>query len=169
MSFGRYLEGNDWVLFAQPTPETSNSTDTYLGALLMPEFSLNSGFYGQNQFSVELSTVENSTTIYFTKDGKKPTPEDILYEYPIPITETTVLRARAFLDGWLPSDTQTKTYLMDEELPDNLPAIFVSTDPNSFFDNDTGMYASGSNASSDFPYFGANFWEDWERAVHFEI
>ena len=27
----------------------------------------------------------------------------------------------------------------------------------------------GDNASSNFPYFGANFWEDWERPIHFEI
>ena len=27
----------------------------------------------------------------------------------------------------------------------------------------------GPNASNDFPYFGANFWEDWERPIHFEI
>ena len=169
MSFGRYLEGSDWVLFYQPTPETSNSTDTYSGALSIPQFSLNSGFYDQNQVSVELSSLEDSATIYFTNDGTNPTPEDLLYEYPIPITETTVLRARVFLDGWLPSDTQSKTYLMDEELPDDLPAIFVTTNPNNFFDNDTGIYAEGSDASSDFPYFGANFWEDWETTAHFEI
>ena len=27
----------------------------------------------------------------------------------------------------------------------------------------------GDDASSNFPYFGANFWEDWERPIHFEI
>ena len=24
----------------------------------------------------------------------------------------------------------------------------------------------GPNASGDFPHFGANFWEDWERPIH---
>ena len=27
----------------------------------------------------------------------------------------------------------------------------------------------GPNAEWDFPYFGANFWEDWERPIHFQI
>ena len=27
----------------------------------------------------------------------------------------------------------------------------------------------GSNASSDFPHFGANFWQDWERPIHIEM
>ena len=31
------------------------------------------------------------------------------------------------------------------------------------------MYVFGPNASWDFPHFGANFWEDWERKIHFEI
>jgi len=50
-----------------------------------------------------------------------------------------------------------------------LPVVFLSTDPSTFFDEDTGMYVMGPNASGDFPYFGANFWEDWERPIHFEI
>ena len=32
------------------------------------------------------------------------------------------------------------------------------------------MYVMGPNADTwNFPYFGANFWEDWERPIHFEI
>ena len=31
------------------------------------------------------------------------------------------------------------------------------------------MYAFGPNADWNFPYFGSNFWEDWERPIHFEI
>ena len=27
----------------------------------------------------------------------------------------------------------------------------------------------GPNAEWDFPYFGSNFWEDWERPIHFQI
>ena len=53
--------------------------------------------------------------------------------------------------------------------PKDLPIIFITTDPNSFFDEDSGMYALGLDADPNFPYFGANFWEDWERPIHFEI
>ncbi|MFQ6610619.1 MAG: CotH kinase family protein, partial [Fidelibacterota bacterium] len=36
-------------------------------------------------------------------------------------------------------------------------------------DDETGIYAMGPNASPDFPYFGANFWQDWERPIHLEL
>ena len=27
----------------------------------------------------------------------------------------------------------------------------------------------GPNASIDYPYYGANFWQDWERKAHMEL
>ena len=27
----------------------------------------------------------------------------------------------------------------------------------------------GPNASSDYPHFGANFWEDWEKPIFIEV
>ena len=169
MSFGRYFESSSWVLFAEPTPGSSNSTSSYAGALSPTEFSMASGFYNQAQISVELSTPDESATIYFTTDGTTPTMDDFNYGYSIPLTSTTVIRARAFLNGWLPSETESKTYIFGEDEAEGLPVVFLSTDPSTFFDEDTGMYVMGPNASWDFPYFGANFWEDWERSIHFEI
>ena len=169
MSFGRVLEGESWALFNEPTPAASNSTPTFIGALTVPEFSIGSGFYDQNQISVELSIPNEQATIYFTMDGKIPTTEDLPYEYPIVINTNTVIRARAFLDEWVPSDIESKTFILNSEEDYDLPIIFISADPNSFFDEDTGMYVMGPNAEWQFPYFGANFWEDWERPIHFEI
>ena len=169
MSLGRYFESSSWVLFAEPTPGFSNSTSSYTGALSPIEFSMASGFYNQAQISVELSTPDESATIYFTTDGTTPTMNDFNYGYSIPLTSTTVIRARAFLNGWLPSETESKTYIFGEDEAEGLPVVFLSTDPSTFFDEDTGMYVMGPNASWDFPYFGANFWEDWERSIHFEI
>jgi hypothetical protein len=169
MSFGRYFETSSWVLFAEPTPGSTNSTSSYAGALSPIEFSMASGFYNQAQISVELSNPDESAEIYFTTDGTTPTMDDFNYGYSIPLTSTTVIRARAFLNGWLPSETESKTYVFGEDEAEGLPVVFLSTDPNTFFDEDTGMYVMGPNASWDYPYFGANFWEDWERPIHFEI
>ena len=52
MSYGRVLEGESWALFNEPTPAASNSTPTFIGALTVPEFSIGSGFYDQNQMSI---------------------------------------------------------------------------------------------------------------------
>ena len=43
------------------------------------------------------------------------------------------------------------------------------SDPYNLFDNDYGIYELGDDADGGFPYFGANFWEDWERPAHFSL
>ena len=37
------------------------------------------------------------------------------------------------------------------------------------FDDDYGIYAYGDDYNSNYPYFGANFWQDWERPVHISM
>ena len=168
MSIGRYLEIGSWLIFGEPTPGFSNNNPSYNGALTKPLFSENSGFYQPGEvISISLSSENPDAEIRFTIDGTEPHPFSNLYQYPYTTDQDVVIRAKTFLAGWLPSKTESKTYIFDS--PKDLPVIFITTDPNSFFDEDTGMYASGPNASPDFPHFGANFWEDWERPIHFQI
>ena len=169
MSFGRELEGPIWALFSEPTPGESNSSAVYIGALSSPIFSLESGFYSDNQIAVEITSSEDFSTIYYTTDGSKPTENDYEYENPITINSNTVIRARSIFDGWVPSKITTKTFILEEDSFVDLPKIFLTADSSSLFDSDTGMYVMGPNAEWDFPYFGANFWEDWERPIHFQI
>ena len=77
MSFGRENEGNDWSLFSEPTPGTSNSNFSYEGSLSMPELSLESGFYGSNQLQIELESNNDGAAIHFTLDGSPPTLSDL--------------------------------------------------------------------------------------------
>ena len=79
-----------------------------------------------------------------------------------------MIRAASFKNGWLKSPIKTSTFILDNESHD-FPTIFLSTAPENFFDYYTGIYVMGPNASSDFPHFGANFWQDWERPVYIEI
>ena len=107
--------------------------------------------------------------IYYTTDGSEP---DVgAYQYsgvPIYIEGNTVIRAAGYKNGWLESPVKTSTYILGGESYD-FPTIFLSTAPENFFDWYTGIYVMGPNASPDYPHFGANFWEDWERPIHFEI
>ena len=50
-----------------------------------------------------------------------------------------------------------------------MPFVSIVSDPYNLFDNDYGIYELGDNADDGFPYFGANFWEDWERPAHFSL
>ena len=168
MSFGRQLESDFWSLFAEPTPLSTNNNPGFLGALEKPLFSLNSGFYINDQ-SLSIISENEMAEIRYTIDGTVPKSNSLLYSSPIPLSETKVIRARAFATGWFKSRVESKTYLFNQSSAEGLPTIFLTTDPNNFFDNDSGIYVMGNEASSNFPYFGANFWEDWERPIHFEI
>ncbi|NJK86508.1 MAG: hypothetical protein HC906_11600 [Bacteroidales bacterium] len=49
-----------------------------------------------------------------------------------------------------------------------MPVISITTNPENLWDNETGIYAMGSNPG-DHPYFGANFWQDWEKPAYIEF
>ncbi|MEM9260907.1 MAG: CotH kinase family protein, partial [Bacteroidota bacterium] len=77
------------------------------------------------------------------------------------------VRAKIFYPNYFPSPTFSRTYLVGIE--HELPIVTLTTEPDNFFSVTDGIYALGNNASEDFPYFGANFWEDWERPLHFAL
>jgi mono/diheme cytochrome c family protein len=62
---------------------------------MMPE----GGNYGA-ALQVTLSDTEPGTEIHYTVDGSTPTAADPRYEKPIEVSGTTIVRARAFKDGY---------------------------------------------------------------------
>ena len=87
---------------------------------------------------------------------------------PILIQGNRVLKAASFKTGWISSLIKTATFIL-ESGDNDLPTIFLSTDPDNFFDYNTGIYEMGPNASEEYPHFGANFWEDWEKPIFIEV
>ncbi|MCA9167708.1 MAG: CotH kinase family protein, partial [Planctomycetales bacterium] len=64
--------------------------------------------------SVEITAATPGAKIYYTLNGSEPSvsnPAAQLYSAPININTTSTLRAAAFLDGMLPSNVDTQTYL----------------------------------------------------------
>lgn len=77
--------------------------------------------------SVEVALrAEAGAVIRYTLDGTLPTEASALYEGPIPLEETSVLRAAAFEEGCLPSRVMTQTYFLNEHL--SLPALSLVLD-----------------------------------------
>ena len=167
ISRGRQPDGGpDWVFFGEPTPGNANVTAGYSGVLEPPYLSqLGSPF--SNTGTITMSTATPDAEIYYTTDGSYPNDASLLYTGPIYIEDNTILRAVAIKQGWLNSRPNTQSYLFD--YAGELPVVSLSTNPEHFWDNDSGIYVLGPNASSDFPYFGANFWQDWERPIHIEM
>ena len=102
-----------------------------------PQFSPAGGIY-TNDFKLRLSAKAAGAVIRYTLDGSEPTAASSLFSEPLPITQSTLLKARVFAPGCLPGHTVLQTYtLVDESLfkfSSNLPLIIL----NSF-----GGYVSG--------------------------
>ena len=146
-----------------------------------PQFSHIGGFY-QDQIVLEIATNPIGGEIYYTTDGSVPTEESSLLDGDTLIIASgvNVVRAIAVRDGFLPSETVTHTYFINQTY--QLPVVSLSTNPENFFDDEIGIYVKGNEAEDWFPYWGANFWSDcphsnmreygcenWERPVHIEF
>ncbi|MBE0536285.1 MAG: lamin tail domain-containing protein [Phycisphaerae bacterium] len=96
--------------FTVPTPKASNSS-TYKGMVADTEFSHDRGFY-EAPFDLEITCATAGAAIRYTLDGTRPTESNgQIYTEPISVAATTVLRAAAFLSGWLPTHIDTQTYI----------------------------------------------------------
>ena len=118
-------------------------------------------------FSVALDSPAPGAEIRYTLDGSEPDGDDPLYTAPIPVSATTVLRARGFETGLLPGPILSRSWFFDETR--ELPVISLVTDPDHLWDEQEGIYVLGNGANPNYPHYGANFWQAWERPAHLEF
>ncbi|HLP13523.1 MAG TPA: lamin tail domain-containing protein [Flavobacteriales bacterium] len=159
-----------WCITVMPTPNAANTTSTcYSGYVADPVFNLAAGYYPGTQL-VTLSLAPGSSgTIYYSLDGDDPDNTELLYAGPINVSSSTVIRARVFpLSATeLPSRTVTRTYLINENF--DLPVFSIVSDSVNLWDASYGIHVLGYGAdSANYPYWGSNFWMNWERPMHVE-
>lgn len=98
--------------------------------ILAPVFSPSSGAYLSN-ILVQLSSQSPSAVIRFTTDGSEPVETSAAYSAPIPLTNSTLLRARTFASGSAASAVAGEIYtLLDPDLSDfnsNLPLVLIDS------------------------------------------
>ncbi|CAN5340879.1 hypothetical protein BH09BAC5_BH09BAC5_07050 [soil metagenome] len=96
-SWGRTTDGaNSWSVFLTATFGSSNSSGTaYQTYATLPVFSLAPGYYSGSQ-SLSISTPDPNITIHYTTNGFDPTASDPVYSSPLSVSNTQVVRARAF-------------------------------------------------------------------------
>ncbi len=168
VSFGRFPDGtNNWYKFSPATPGSENLESGIFNLLPSPIISLQSGFYSSS-ISVSASHTFQDVTIRYTTDGRIPNELNDIYSTPIQIDSTSVLRFRAFKDGYTPSLTETRTYFINE-LTD-LPVFSLVTDPDNFFSDTSGIYVAGTNGiPGNCSTEPRNWNQDWERPVSLEF
>lgn len=167
-SFGRDLNNpENWGYFAQPTPGTRNNTeiasDFVSGEV---RFSINDMFLSSSQY-LSLSGAAVGEEIRYTENGEEPTITSSKYQFGIQIDKNKVIRARIFKPGAIPGKIASRTYLFDKK--PTLPVISITTNYENLWDNETGIYVLGDSYENQNPYFGANFWEDWEKPASIEM
>ncbi len=108
-------------------------------AMITPVFTPNPGVYTQPvAVAINTVTIPVGATIRYTMDGSDPNETSPLYSAPIQLSEGQVvtLRARAFLNGWIPSEIHTANYAITGQVqivapvftPD--PAVVYPTPQN---------------------------------------
>lgn len=162
ISVGR--EGAQRLVYQTPTPGSANSGGMP-GFAQDPSILLASGKY-DGAVNVELAVPEG-TSVTYTLDCTEPTQSSTAYTGAISIPSTGVLRARAFKQGYLPSAISTATYVIGSE--HTLPIVSLVTEPDNLWSETTGIYTKGAGAAAEYPFTGANFFNEWERPVHLDI
>ncbi|MBV5312865.1 MAG: CotH kinase family protein [Prolixibacteraceae bacterium] len=167
-SYGRSLKSSTvWTIFATATPGKENSgTEFPTEKPGLPVFYLPGGVYSSSQ-KLKLTPPSTKDTIYYTLDGSVPTRISYMYTGEINIGASKVVRARILKAGQLPGETVTNSYLITSNK--KIPIVSISMNPEDLWDYNTGIYVKGPYAKSENPFFGANFWMDWEKACHFEL
>ncbi len=166
-SYGRTLKDPAvWAIFTAITPGDQNSEESFPDERVgIPTFSIPGGVFS-NTFKVKLSAPNESDTIYYTTNGSVPTRSSSIYTSEFSLSKSKVIKARIIKKGLLPGETVTNSYILFRT---SLPVVSLSLDSMDLWDNSTGIYVKGPNAQTNNPYFGANFWQDWEKASHFEM
>jgi hypothetical protein len=102
-----------------------------------PVFSQKAGFFN-GSISLSLSCSDPEGVIRYTRDGSEPVPNSSRYTTPLSIGSNTVIKARVFKEGILPSKVVTNTYFINENI--DIAVISISLDPSYLDDSDIGIY-----------------------------
>ena len=138
ISVGRKSGQSGFFLFEKATPGSANGGTSYYGRASQVTFSHDGGIQDA-PFTLTLTAGEGET-IYYTTDCTVPTTSSIRYTAPIPISDTTVIRAVAVRSGYMDSLSSTHTYIFGAS--HTLPVVSLVSDPDGMFSEENGMYVN---------------------------
>ena len=125
------MEDGDFLYVADDTPDRANAQSGYLGRAEKPAFSVHGGPQAAGTtLSVELSAAPGAR-IYYTLDCSAPDETSTPYAGPISVSATTIVRAVAYLDGYLPSYSASESYLYGAD--HEMRVVSMVADPNDIF------------------------------------
>lgn len=169
IAFGRRYSGSaDWGYQLSPTPGSDNcgqivDRDKILGD---PVFSIPGKVYTDYKImTLELSLPEGTpegAIIRYTTDGKEPTEYSSAYSGSIIISETTIVRAKIFCQGYLSPRSVTQSYILFPRKV-TLPVVSIVSNKEYFTDRSIGIYTNHRYTDGFY-----NYDHDWRRPANFE-
>lgn len=167
VAYGRKTDGAEEVGFLlTPTPDAPNCGKIIRDILPRPIFSIAGNVRTTptpQRLALSLPTGYEDAEIRFTTDGSTPADTSLLYEQPITINKSTVIRARTFRPGELPSATATESYIYHpREL--TMPLVSLVIDPPYLYDDTIGISVDGT-LEPGYP----NWRRNWRRPLNLEF
>ena len=111
-------------------------------ALPLPTFSIEDGKYWKEQ-TLELTTTVENGTIYYTIDGNDPTETSSVYSSPIPIKETTTVKACVKDANGKSSDVAEHTYTFVPSIANTLKTAYTTAEAKVLIDNTSEAQLAG--------------------------
>lgn len=145
LSVGRLHDGSKaWSFFSEATPGKPNRGDIAVhGRTATP--SIDTAFTGSDEAVMLPLIAEEGATIRYTTDGTEPTlVNGHTCNGPITIDHDLVVRARAFVDGHLPSKEFCSTYHLGDAPQEG---ITIAMDQQGLIDDSTGINVEGALAN----------------------
>lgn len=129
-SFGRMDGEKGFFYFAKATPGAANAGGFRRVSATPVELTPGGCYDGVERLEVALEAADDAV-IRYTLDGTPPDGSSALYEGPITLTATSILRAAAWEPGSLPSRALTQAYFLNEN--HSLPVLSLVLDDLSQF------------------------------------
>lgn len=98
--------------FAAEMIPSLTASASYTMQLPLLQFTPGEGYFATAQM-VSITSSVPGVTIRYTLDGTEPTEASALYSQPLNIYVNTVVKARAYKEDWLPSNTATSFYIIN--------------------------------------------------------
>ncbi|MDX1650876.1 MAG: CotH kinase family protein [Brumimicrobium sp.] len=110
--------------------------------------------------------IPDGFSVYYTTDGTTPGRASLKVRGNLKITGNTVFLFAVY-DRAGKREQISHSYFTERK--HSLPILSIISHPDNFFDSIQGIYEMGCCADTVDPFKGANFWKNWERAIHIEM
>ncbi|MFA6873135.1 MAG: CotH kinase family protein [Bacteroidaceae bacterium] len=170
-SYARTTDGaSTWSLCNTPTCQGSNNNATFAEERCpTPIFDVPGGLYTTSK--AIKCTIPSGYILRYTTNGDEPTETSAQNTTGnFSFTQTTVLRAKLFKTGCIPSECVTHSYIINSR-KFTLPVISIVCNPKYLWDDSVGIYTAGVNgvAGNGSGTTRVNWNQDWSRPVNIEL